>query len=66
MLAVFKDDEIVIVCEVDSEGQPKNCEQYFEPGAYVREDFDLQLVEAPVSIQRGGLKVEEERRLTPS
>lgn len=70
MLGVFSDGTETIVCELDGDGQPIT-NGYFtrdnEDGdgnkgdQRDREDYDFALVEAPVRIERGSLKVEPER-----
>ena len=66
MLVVFEGCDEVIICEVDSEGNPIGDEEYFkEPGEgdRNREDYDKTLVEGPVAIEPR-LKVEPSRVLT--
>ncbi len=66
MLAIFEDGDEVLICEVDSEGQPM-VDDYFEEGnGRIRDDMDLTLVEAPIMITRGSLKVEPSRELSRS
>ena len=64
-MAVFQGRDEVIVCAVDDEGKPINVDQYFEEGTgRDREDYDLTLVEPPILIGNGDLRVEPERRIT--
>lgn len=64
MLAIFEDGDEVLICEVDSEGQPMT-DDYFEEGnGRIREEMDLTLVEAPIMITRGSLRVEPNRNLS--
>jgi hypothetical protein len=62
MLAVFKGTSAVIICQVNEHGKPIGADEYFDGDTgYELEDFDMDLVEAPVCVRRGGLTVEEER-----
>ena len=51
MLAVFRGDNgEVLICEVDSEGKPETGSWFKLGTGRVREDYDLTLVKAPISI----------------
>jgi len=63
MLAIFEDGEEVLICEVDSEGKPKTAKYFAKGTGLVKADMDLTLVEAPIMITRGRIKVEAERTL---
>jgi hypothetical protein len=64
MLAVFSDGTEVIVCEVDSGGEPI-CKDYFNgEDERDKEDYDYALVEGPIEICQGHMRVEPERTLT--
>ena len=64
MFGVFSDGTETIVCEIGRDGQPKT-NGYFTKGKKCderdREEYDFALVEGPVRIERGSLKVEPER-----
>ena len=64
MLAVFEDAGEVLICEVDSEGEPKTSDYFRKGTGRIKDEMDLKLVEAPIMIIRGSMRVEAERKLT--
>ncbi len=67
MLAVFEGgDNEVLICQVDSAGTPITGDYFTGKNGDERdqEDYDLNLVEAPVLITNRELRVEPERTLT--
>lgn len=65
MLAVFESGDEVLVCEVDAKGEPITADYFGTTDADRKaEDYDCQLVEAPVAITSGSLVVTVKRRLT--
>ncbi len=62
MLAILEDGLEVLICEVDSEGQPIFAD-YFNDDKRNRDEYDTRLVEAPIRIERGTMRVEPERNL---
>lgn len=66
MLAIFSDGTEVIICEVDSEGQPIKKGYFPKDGSDERDidEYDYSLVEGPIQIQRGSMTVNPERTLT--
>lgn len=51
MLVIFECGDEVIVCEVDSEGNPIGDRMFFEEGERDREDYTRSVVEGPVQIE---------------
>ena len=63
MLAVFEDGDEVLICEVDDEGKPKVGDYFKKKTGRVKSEMDLKLVEAPIMITRGSIRVDADREL---
>lgn len=61
MLAVFKNDDEVLVCEVDSEREPIT-RGYFTNDCRDKTDYDLSFVDGPIMITNS-MRIEPELEL---
>lgn len=65
MLAVFDSGAEILICQVNSAGEPVTGDYFTGKNGDQRDedDYDLSLVEAPIMITPGCLRVEWERDL---
>lgn len=64
MLAVFEGEGEVLICKVDSDGNPITGDYFLEDtDSRDRCDYDLSLVETPILITHGSMRVEPEREI---
>lgn len=64
MLGIFSNGREVLICEVNSDSEPILQDYFNGEDCRDRKDYDFELVEAPIYIESGNIKVNPERTLT--